>query len=162
MNLSESNRGRATGRSYTGVPGPPSDLRNQCSIASPRSLDDSNVKREGEMTGPGKATSIRRPCVTCARVSLSDIVTVATTEETRKILPVRWKWPNGSSAERSDIASFRGQDDGYYKSDKKYAPILYSRPESRELELIREQCSLYLEDACQRTYLRNVDETKIP
>ena len=78
----------------------------------------------------------------------------ARAEEARKILPVRWKWPNVNSAEQSAIASVLDQDVGYNKSDKNYGPTLYSR------ELFREQCRLHLEDARKGTYRRIVDETK--
>ena len=78
----------------------------------------------------------------------------ARAEEARKILPVRWKWPNVNSAEQSAIASVLDQDVGYNKSDKNYGPTLYSR------ELFREQCRLHLEDARKGTYRRIVEETK--
>jgi hypothetical protein len=90
--------------------------------------------------------------MTDAYASLSDIV--ATAEETRKILPVRWKWPNVSSAERSAIASVLDQDVRYNISDKNYGPTMYSR------ELFREQCHLNLEDARKGTFRRIVDERK--
>jgi hypothetical protein len=73
---------------------------------------------------------------------------VATAEEALKILPVRWKWLNSSSAERSAIASVLDQDVRYNQLDKSYGSTLYSR------ELFREQCCLQLEDAFKGAYCR--------
>lgn len=81
-----------------------------------------------------------------------DTLEVAAT--VRKALPLRWKRPNLSAAERSATASVLNLDVGYNSSDKNYGPVLYSK------ELSRVQCQLHLEDASKGTYRKIVDETK--